>query len=221
MSRKDPAKAEKVREYKRKWDNHWRTNIENYHAMTHFIMGEQWEEKEARLFEDYKKVPLTDNRLAPQMNHLLGEQRQNTPNLQIDPSDDVKEQAADVRAALIKDISLSSHAKVIYQNAFEQACIGGFSAFCSGTDYDGDDTFLQHITKFGFTDPTKCFWDIGAQSPCKTDGMQSGFSTIYTRNRFRSLWGAKLEKQIGSSTTDISDEDDIMMTLSEIGRAHV
>lgn len=215
MSRKDPAKAEKVREYKRKWDNHWRTNIENYHAMTHFIMGEQWEEKEARLFEDYKKVPLTDNRLAPQMNHLLGEQRQNTPNLQIDPSDDVKEQAADVRAALIKDISLSSHAKVIYQNAFEQACIGGFSAFCSGTDYDGDDTFLQHITKFGFTDPTKCFWDIGAQSPCKTDGMQSGFSTIYTRNRFRSLWGAKLEKQIGSSTTDISDEDDIMMTLSD------
>lgn len=215
MARKDPKRAEEVREYKRKWDNHWRTNILNYHEMTQFIMGEQWQEKEARIFEDYKKVPLTDNRLAPQMNHLLGEQRQNTPDLQIDPADDVPEPVAEVRGALVKDISLSSHAKVIYQNAFEQACVGGFSGFCSGTEYDNDDTFVQHITKFGFLDPTKCFWDIGAQSPCKTDGMQAGFTTTMSRKKFRSRWSRKIEKDIGSSTTDVSETDDIMMTFSD------
>ncbi len=215
MARKDAAKAEQVRDCKRKWDNHWKTNITNFHLMNEFILGEQWQEKEARLFEDYKKVPLTDNRLAPQMNHVLGEQRQNTPSLQIDPSDGVDEQTAEVRAALIKDITLDSNAKVKFQNAFEQALCGGYSALLLKSDYDGDDTFDQHLEIEGFRDPTKCYWDIGAQSPCKTDGMQCGYTVTMTRKKFRSIWGRKLEKQIGSGTTDISDDTDILMTFSD------
>src|ERR1017187_5812723 len=115
MARKDAKKAGKIRELIKRWDDQWKYNKAIYHEMTQFILGEQWKEDEAKLFETYKKIPLTVNKIAPLANHLLGEQRQNTPNLQIMPSADVDAQTAEVREALIKEISLNSHARVIYQ----------------------------------------------------------------------------------------------------------
>lgn len=215
MAKKDPARAEEIREFIRKWDNHWKVNKTNYHEMTEFILGEQWMEKEARLFEDYKKVPLTVNKLAVQANHMLGEQRQNTPNLQIDPRNDVPVQTAEVRSALVQDISFNSHAKVVYETAGEQAICGGFGAYRFGTEYEDDDSFLQYIIMASFKDPTKCYWDVGAESPCKTDGLGSGYRVQMSRKAFRQKYSAAVEKDIGSATTDVSDEDDIMMTYSD------
>lgn len=215
MPRHDPEKAQKIREDIRKWDNAWKVNKTNYHMMTEFIMGEQWQEKEARLFEDYKKIPLTVNLCAPQLNHLVGEQRQNTPNLQIEPTDDTTVEVADVRCALLKSISINSHSNVVYQNALEQGSCGGFGAFRFGTEYDDDDSFDQHIVIAGFKDPTKCYWDISAQTESKTDGMCAGYRTVISRKKFRGDWGSDLEKEIGSSTTDVSEEDDIMMSYSD------
>lgn len=215
MPKLNRKKAERVREYVRRWDNQWKENNTKYHEMFDFIMGEQWEDDEERLFTDLRKIPLTVNKLAPQMNHLLGEQRQNTPNLQIDPTDDVPEQTAEVRAALIKDISLNSHAKVVYQTAFEQASCGGFSSWRVYSDYVDDETFDQEIKIAAFRDPTKCFFDIGAETPCKTDGMYSGFRTTVTRKKFRQQWGSQLESKIGFTTTDVAIPEEITLSFSD------
>jgi hypothetical protein len=205
-----------IREDIRKWDDYWRFNIDQYHEVTQFVMGDQWREDEARVFETYKKIPLTFNKLAPLLNHLLGEQRQNTPALQVQPAENVPEQTAEIRTALIKDISLNSDAKIIYQNAFEQAAIGGFGAFLVINDYENTRDFNQCIKLKGFKDPTRCFWDISAEDICKVDGMYSGYRTRISRKKFKSMYGRDLEMQIGSEGNDETTQgfwDDDQITV--------
>ncbi len=215
MAEKDSVKAQKMRADVRRWDDANKRNNAHYHEMTNFIMGQQWEDQEAKLFEDYKKMPLTANKLAPMMNHLLGEQRQNTPNLQIEPSEDVEEQAAEVREALIKEITFSSDATTVYQTAFEQAVIGGFGAYCILPEYEDMRSFDQLPRLMAFKDPTKCFFDLGAEHYCKVDGMYSGFKTTMSRRKFRSIYGKEIERDIGDSSTDVTNTDNITTTFSD------
>ncbi len=215
MAKKEPKKAAKIRENIKRWDDKNKENVNHYHSMTEFIKGGQWEKEESKLFEDYKKIPLTVNKLKPLANHLVGEQRQNTPNLQSMPSDDVDEKTAEVREALVKEISLNSNARVIYQNAFMQAVIGGYSGFRIYSEYDNNESFDQNILIGGFKDPTKAFWDIGCESPCKTDGMFSGFKTTMSRKKFASIYGDKIEKMVGIQTNDATDTDSVTMSYSD------
>ena len=212
--RKDPSKAEYIRHEIKKWDDLWKVNRDQYHLFTTFVMGEQWTEDESRVFENYKKIPLTMNKLAPLINHLLGEQRQNTPNLQVMPEEGVDEQTAEVREALVKDLSLSGHAKVIYQIAFQQAAVGGFGAYIIGTKYENEYTFDQMPEFLSVKDPTRCFWEAGAMTPCKTDGMHAGNRTRVSRKKFAALYGKNLEKAIPTSNEEntfiaVADDDSI------------
>lgn len=209
--------CQKIRDQISRWDNYWRRNITQYHEVTQFVMGDQWREDEARVFETYKKIPLTFNKIAPLVNHLLGEQRQNTPALQVDPSSTVPATTAEVRAALVKDISLGSDAKVVYQTAFQQAALGGFSAFLVYNDYDNDYNFEQIIKYKWFKDPTRCYWDVSAEDICKTDGLYCGYRTSFSRERFKKLYGVDVERSIGSeggyynSTEGFWNDDQIMI----------
>ena len=208
--------CQNIREDIRKWDDYWRFNINQYHEITQFVMGDQWREDEARVFETYKKIPLTFNKLAPLLNHLIGEQRQNTPALQVNPSESVPEQTAEVRTALVKDISLNSDAKVVYQSGFEQAAMGGFGAWLVLNDYENDVDFNQEIKLKLVKDPTRCFWDISAEDVCKVDGMYSGYRTRISRKKFKSMYGKDLERQIGSEGNDETTQgfwDDDQITI--------
>lgn len=196
--KKDLEFTKELRDYIKKWDDDWAFNKQQYHEFVSFVMGSQWTEDESKLFIDYKKIPLSMNKLAPLINHLLGEQRQNTPNLQVVPSDDVPVDTASTRDALIKDISLNSDAKRVYQTAFQQASIGGFGAYRIDTEYENEDSFNQIIVYKETKDPTYCYWDVSAQSPCKTDGMRSGIRTRMSRKMFASIYGEEIEKQIGA-----------------------
>lgn len=197
---KDIALAKKVRDRIKKWDDDWRFNKDQYHEFVSFVMGSQWTEDESKLFIDYKKIPLSFNKLAPLINHLLGEQRMNTPNLQVVPDEGVPAETAQVREALIKDISLNSNAKIVYQEAFQQAAIGGFGAYMIDTEYESNDSFDLVIILRSIKDPTWCYWDLSAKSPCKTDGMYAGFRTRMSRRQFAGLYGDDIECQIGSDS---------------------
>lgn len=200
---KDIQLAKKIRDRVKKWDDNWRFNKDQYHEFVSFVMGSQWTEDESKLFIDYKKIPLSFNKLAPLINHLLGEQRMNTPNLQVVPDESVPTETAQVREALIKDISLNSNAKIVYQEAFQQAAIGGFGAYMIDTEYEsesGKKAFNLQIIIRSIKDPTWCYWDLSAKSPCKTDGMYAGYRTRMSRKQFGSIFGEDIEKQIGSES---------------------
>jgi hypothetical protein len=217
MAYKDPKTTHKIRERISKWDKYWRINRQQYYMWIGFVMGDQWREDESRLFERYNKIPLTFNKLGVLMNHLLGDQRQNTPQLQIIPDESVPEQTAEVRAALIKNIALDSNSKMVYQNAFMQAIVGGFGAYRVGTDYVSDYTFDQDIKLYKIDDPCRCYWDMSAQTESKTDGMACGTRTRMSRKKFAAMYGKKLERSIGPShgTDDPMGEDSTSITFAD------
>lgn len=228
MARKDADKSQKIRARIKKWDDDWRFNKDQYHEFMSFVMGSQWTEDESKLFIDYKKIPLSFNKLAPLINHLLGEQRQNTPNLQVVPSEGVSVETAAVREALIKEISLNSQAKVVYQTAFQQSSIGGFGAYRITTEYEDERSFNQIIVPKSVKDPTYCYWDVSAESPCKTDGMFAGIRTRVSRKMFASKYGEDLEEQIpadanydeGSATGWIFSNDNEITIIEDYERIY-
>lgn len=215
MAHKDPEKCRKIRDRKDKWDKYWAINRSLYYEWIDFVMGDQWREDESKLFERYNKIPLMFNKLGVLMNHLLGDQIQNTPNLQIMPDDDVPVETANTRAALIKNINLNSDTATVFQTAYGQAIVGGYSAFRIGTEYIHEDEFDQEIKFYAFEDPNRCYWDLSAKHPCKTDGMFAGFTTRVSRTWFRDKYGKDIESQVGTvsvtedSTMAFADDDSI------------
>jgi len=212
---KDPELCSTIRDRIDKWDKYWTINRSLYYEWVDFIMGDQWREDESKLFERYNKIPLSFNKLGVLMNHLLGDQMANTPNLQILPDQNVPVKTAEVRAALIKQISLNSDAKTIYQTAFGQAIVGGYGAYRVATDYLDSMSFDQEIKMYAFEDPNRCYWDISATTRCKTDGMWAGFRTRISRKKFKGQYGRDIEANIGSSsitedsTLAFADDDSI------------
>jgi hypothetical protein len=196
MARKNPEMAQKIRDVCNTWENYWKDNKNDYNEYVQFIFGNQWLDEEARVFETYKKIPLTFNKIAPLANHLLGEQRQNTPTLQVVPNEHMPEQTVEVREALVKDICINSQTEVVFQTAFQAALCGGYGAFYIDTEYENDYSFNQVIVFRKIEIPTRCYWDVSSLSPTKTDGMHCGFRTRMSRAKFRAMYGKKVEESI-------------------------
>jgi hypothetical protein len=211
MARKHPELANRVKENIAKWHGYFSFNNKQFHEEMAFVMGGQWEKEELTALRDNKKIPLIVNKLGVLANHLLGEQRQNTPNLQAVPDETVDEQTAEVRDALIKEITFDSKASVVYQTAFQCAVIGGFGAYRINHDYVDERSFEQHINILPINDPTKAFWDVGATTPSKTDGMFAGVKTYMSRKKFREVYGKRIESKIKNYTLN----DDTVMANDE------
>jgi hypothetical protein len=215
MPRKDPEGCAIIRDRVDKWEKYWTINRALYYEWIDFVMGDQWREDESKLFERYNKIPLMFNKLGILMNNLLADMIQNTPNLQILPDENVPVKTAEIRAALIRQISLNSDAKVVYQNAYWQAIVGGYGAFMIMPEYLNDDTFDQEPRITSIDDPNRCYWSIDAKTKSKTDGMYAGFRIRMSRKRFRDIYGEEVEGQIGSSsvtedsTLAFADDDSI------------
>lgn len=216
MARKNPDMAQEIQEYIATFDNYWKDNKNTYNEYVQFVFGNQWLDEEARVFETYKKIPLTFNKLAPMANHLLGEQRQNTPTLNCEPDESVPEQTAEVRTALVKDITLNSDTNVVFQTAFQSSIVGGFGAFYVDIDYENDSSFNKIIRIKKMEIPTRCYWDVSSISPCKTDGMYCGFRTRMSRKKFKALYGRKVEQDIPPSNIEegsvFNDDESVTIT---------
>ena len=215
MATKNPKVAQKIRTRAAKWDKYWRINREQYNEYMDFVMGNQWKEDESKLFERYNKIPITVNKLGALTNHMLGEQRSNTPQLQIQPDDSVPEQTAQVRSALIKNISLNSDTDIVYQHAYFCSVIGGYGAAGVKTKYKDDYSFDQDIEIYKINDPTRAYWDVSAEDVSKIEGMYCGLRTRMSRKKFRGMYGKKTEQSIGADSLneDVSlnfaDDDSI------------
>jgi Phage P22-like portal protein len=215
MPKKDPQTCQNIRDRIDKWEKYWTINRSLYYEWIDFVMGDQWREDESKLFERYNKIPMVFNKLGVLMNHLLGDQMQNTPNLQILPEENVDAETANVREALVKHITLNSDAKTVYQHAFWQSIVGGYGVYIIGLDYINDFSMDQEIKFLSIDDPNRAYWDISATHVCKVDGMFAGYKTRVSRVRFRDKYGRDVESQIGTtattedSTIAFADDDSI------------
>ena len=206
--------ARKARIACEKWREYFKVNIDLYHIMHKFVLGQQWSpEEEDDMIKTFRKVPLTSNKLGTMSNSLLGEQQQNTPQLQVVPMSGCDEETAHLREIMTKDIMFSSGATTAYQVAASQAAIGGFGAFCVGTDYTHQKSFDLDIVYYFFKDATRCYWDMGAEKINKTDGTFCGYLSRMTRDKFREIYGKDVEENILIKTGITQTEEEIALAV--------
>ncbi len=192
----------------------FKQNIDLYHLMHNFVLGQQWsDDEEDDMIKTYRKVPLTSNKLGTMANSLLGEQQQNTPQLQVVPMTGCNEKVASLREIITKDIMFSTPATLTYQVAAGQAAIGGYGAYCVGTDYSHSKSFNLEIEYFYFRDATRCYWDVGAESISKTDGTHCGYLSRMTRVKFRDVYGKEIEEAILKSSSITQSEEEIALAV--------
>ena len=196
MPTKKPKKAQEINDQIETWENYWRDNKNNYDEYTQFVQGNQWLDDEARVMESYKKIPLTFNKISPLANHMLGEQRQNTPTIECVPEENTPVEISDIRQAIVHDITFDSSSKEVYQTAFQSSIIGGYGAYYIDTEYESDHSFNQVIKINKVPMPTRCFWDVSATEPTKVDGAHCGFRTRMSRAKFRAIYGRKIEMNL-------------------------
>ncbi len=197
-----------------KWRAAFKYNIDLYHIMHSFVLGQQWApEEEDDMIKTYRKVPLTSNKLGTMSQSLLGEQQQNTPQLQVVPMAGCDEEVASLRELITKDIILSTDATTCYQVAAAQAAIGGFGAFCWGTDYTHEKSFDLDIVPFYFKDATRCYWDVSADTINKTDGSVCGYLSRMSRPRFREIYGREIEEKILRTGSITQSKEEIALAV--------
>lgn len=208
MAKLNERVAKQARIACEKWRGYFKQNIDQYHEMHTFVLGQQWTaDEEDDMIKTFRKVPLVSNKLATMSNSLLGEQQQNTPQLSVVPMSNCDEEVAYIRELIIKDIMFSNNTATVYQVAAGQAAIGGFGAFCIDTDYSHAKSFDLDITYFHFKDATRCYWDVGAESINKTDGTLCGYISRMTRVKFREIYGKDIEEKIGKTQIAASEEE--------------
>lgn len=214
MATKNEKIARQARIACEKWRAYFNDNITLYHMMHTFVLGNQWDEgEEDDMIKTYRKVPLTSNKLGTMANSLLGEQQQNTPQLQVVPMSGCDEEVAHLREIITKDIMFSTNATTAYQVGAGQAAIGGFGAFCVGTDYAHEKSFEQDITYFHFKDATRCYWDVGAETIGKTDGSLCGYLSRMSRTKFRQLYGKDVEESVSKSSGITQTQEEIALAV--------
>ncbi len=197
-----------------RWREYFKVNIDLYHLMHDFVLGDQWSrEEEDDMIKTYRKVPLTSNKLGTMANSLLGEQQQNTPQLQVVPMSNCSQQVASLREIMTKDIMFSTNATTAYQVAAMQSAIGSFGAFYVGTDYVHEKSFDQDIVYGYLKDSTRGFWDIGAENIGKTDGTSCGYISRMTRKKFRQVYGKDIEQNILKTTSITQTQEEIALAV--------
>lgn len=214
MARQNEKIAREARVAYEKFYASFKANIDLYHLMHSFVLGQQWSsEEEDDMIKTYRKVPLTSNKLGTMANSLLGEQQQNTPQLQVVPMTGCDEKVAYLREIITKDIMFSTSATIAYQVSAAQAAIGGYGAFCLGTDYAHSKSFNQDIEYYYFKDATRCYWDVGAESINKTDGTYCGYLSRMTRQKFRDVYGKDVEQNIMKTSSITQSEEEIALAV--------
>lgn len=214
MARKAPALARKARVACEKWREYWKYNIDQYHMMHQFVLGQQWtDDEQEEMVKTFRKVPLQTNHLSSMANSLMGEQQQNTPQLEVVPMEDCDQEVAQLRELIVKDIMFSNKSTTVYQVAAGQSFIGGFSAMCVGAEYSNQKSFDQEIKYYHFKDATRTYFDMSAEDISKTDGERAGYITRMSRTKFRNVYGKDLEEKISKTISASASKEEIALAV--------
>ncbi len=136
-----------------------------------FRAGEQWPDQIKHQRDIEQRPCLTINKLPSFIRQVTNEQRQNRPQIQIDPVEDSDTETAEVIQGLCRHIEVSSGADQAYDTAFEHAVTGGFGYFRILTEYVRPDSFEQKICIKRIRNPFRVYFDPRCQEPDYSDAQ--------------------------------------------------
>lgn len=219
MVEHNPKVSRRARIARERWRSANKQNIDMYHMMHEFIYGQQWtKDEEDDMIKTFRKTPLTANKLATMANTLLGEQQQNTAQIEVVPMSGCDEHTINYRELIIKDIIFSNDADTVIQVAAKQAAVGGAGAYCIDTDYCHENSFDLDICFRHHKDATRFYFDLGAEHINKIDGLHAGYDSRMTRDRFRQEYGKDIEEEV-LKTSEITQSTEEIALATEPNNA--
>lgn len=169
--------------------SYFNENITRGKDDTNFVFVDQWNSSERNEFTRLQKVSLTANKLLDTVNKVLGENRQNKPDLLVRSlTGKSSQQAIDLRADLVRSISYKSQNELVYQSAFQSALTSGWGAFQISLDYESPYSFNKVINYEIIPDTRMVYFDPMAMKPHKGDGNFYARTYIYSKKQFDALF---------------------------------
>src|SRR5690606_22729453 len=153
------------------------------------VPGHQWDQ---HLTAKRKKRPCYEfNRLRQMIRRVTGQQLQNRPQIKIRPAEDGDAETAEIFNGLIRNIEVTSDAKIAYDNAFTWACAGGIGAWEVTTDYEDENGFDKCIRIEMIDDPERVTWDPAARDFFRRDARYCFVSSLIPKALFKKLYPGK------------------------------
>ena len=161
-------------------------NLQQSRIDNDFLFVTQWDAKERAEFDRVQKPMLTFNKVYDFYKKIVGEQRQNTPNLKVKcVDDDCSQEDMDLRDSMIRTIAFESRSHIVYQTAFENQLSGGFGAWRVITEYTSAKSFDQRILLRRINTPERTFFDPQSSEPTKHDGAYCGYYNVMSLKAFK------------------------------------
>lgn len=167
------------------WDGYFGENLVRGKDDMNFVIRDQWSAVERSEFSRLFKPAMQFNKLYDPIKKVLGEQRNNKPDLIVRSLTGKSDQKQiDLRADLVRTISYQSQNDLVYQTAFKQALMMGFGAFEIVLDYESPKSFDQVIRYELIPDIFRTSFDPVALKPHKGDGNFCARQFLYTKDEF-------------------------------------
>lgn len=167
------------------WYSAYDKNLQDYRFDRDFLFLEQWDSNDRSEFDRLQKPRLTFNKIYDFFKKVVGEQRQNTPDLKVRClNGESSQEAVTLRADLVRQIAYDSKSDIAYQTAFESALSGGFGAIRVSTHYRSPTSFEQEISIDRIENAERVFFDPNAKQPTKFDGDFCGYYDRMSKSDF-------------------------------------
>ena len=184
----DNALFEEIRDRFRAANDSTREQFEKAVDDLKFIRGDgyQWPTTLRQDREQDQRPCLEINKLPTFADQIIGDLRQNEPQIKIKPVDSKADpKTAEILTGLIRNIEVQNDAETAYDTAAESAIICGVGAWRVGTDYGGEDQFEQDITIRRIKNPFTVYWDPASQNWTREDSVYCFVTEKLSKAEFR------------------------------------
>ena len=185
-AQRDQEKLEKIKKDIPSWYSFYDTNIENARTDREFLFLKQWTQQEESDFKRLQKPMLTINKTYDFYKRIIGEQRNNTAELEVEAFDKkATQQEMDMYNQMLKTIAFDSRNDIVYQTCFEHQISGSYGIMRVTSDFLDPKSFVQHIILKAVDEPEKVFFDPEAKEFTKRDGRFCGTYITMSRDDFK------------------------------------
>lgn len=171
------------------WYSYFSKNIEIMREHKCFAFVSQWTDWEIAELTRLQKPIMECNKVYDHIKRIVGEQRQNTAQIIIQPeSYESGQEISEILTKIIKSKLIENNSDVHYQTAFENALVGGFGVLGVTTKYKNANSFEVDFELIDIPNAERSFFDASAKDPTKCDGDHCGMYTIMTKKLFEAKY---------------------------------
>lgn len=178
------------------------------------VKGEQWDSGARKDREAQGRPCLEVNRLKPSVLNITNEQRQNRPQIKVNPVDDNADvDTAKIMQGIIKHIEIDSAADTAYDTAGEHAATMGRGFFRVITEYTDADSFDQDIKIKRISNPLAVLIDPAAKEVDGSDATWGQIVVEMARDEFEAQYP---DSDVTAKWDDYTDQSDGWVTTDSI-----